>query len=84
MFTAQAALQSEHLQKVFAADEETSTAFAIPIDPRPIAETDFIVFKMVALHPDRRSYLQRAFALSHDVGELSSLAPSECIEKINT
>ena len=73
-FTAQATLQSEHLQKVFSSDEETSADFAIPIASTPTVETGFIVFKMVALHPDRRSYLQRAFALSRDVRNPSSLA----------
>ena len=66
VWSSQAVLQSEHLQTVFGGDDDQQAkeVFAIPSGPRD--SNEYIIFKVVALHPDRRSYLQRAFALSQD------------------
>jgi hypothetical protein len=63
-----ATLQTEHLQKVFGSDFQVKDVFAIPTIPEAGSRlpTQFIIFKVVSLSPDRRSYLQRAFALSQD------------------
>ena len=54
-------MRSEHLQAVLS---KKDSVYAIPIGSGPVEE--FLVFKPVSLHPHRRSYLQRAFALSTD------------------
>ena len=55
-------MQSEHLQTVFA-KEKNQAVYGLP---SPSGEMDFTIFQVVSLHPDRRSYIQRAFALSKD------------------
>lgn len=62
-----AVLQSEHLQTVFGSndDQKARDVSAIPSAARDSSQ-QYIVFKVVSLHPDRRSYLQRAFALAQD------------------
>ena len=65
--SSQAVLQSEHLQTVFGSndDQKARDVFAIPSAARDSSQ-QYIGFKVVSLHPDRRSYLQRAFALAQD------------------
>ena len=62
-------MQSEHLNTVFARKTKLSGAgvFAVPSPDGKSGSNEFIVFQVVSMHPDRRSYLQRAFSLSQDV-----------------
>ena len=49
---------------VFLKNQRTTGVYAIP---SPSAGAGmFLVFKLVSLHPERRSYFQRAFALAKD------------------
>ena len=74
MHCIEAAIQSEHLQTVFGRKGvQTAGVFAIPSPDSPVESNEFIVFQVVSMHPDRRSYLQRAFSLSRDVTVLVSL-----------
>jgi len=62
-----AVTQTEHLQAIFGDDEgddQSKDVFALPTNQ----PTEFIIFKLVSVRPERRSYLQRAFALSQDDG----------------
>lgn len=56
----------EHLQLVFKNSKKSDSATGIYALPSLEAANKFLVFKIVSLHPDRRSYLQRAFALAKD------------------
>ena len=64
-FTAKVTIQSEHLQAVFT-KEKTKAVYAMPSTGTSPDSGEFTVFQIVSLNPDRRSYLQRAFALSKD------------------
>ena len=48
---------------VFHKEQPATGAYAIP---SPSGDGMFLVFKLVSLHPERRSYFQRAFALARD------------------
>lgn len=74
----QAALQNEHLEVVFCKGEAADRSANVFAMPSPSSKSfdgpsprKFIVFKIVSLHPDRRSYLQRAYSLSSDDAGLS-------------
>lgn len=60
----------EHLQVVLQEKDGTGV-YGLPSP----CSSHIIVFKVVSLHPERRSYLQRAFALSRDDAWLSDLDP---------
>lgn len=55
----------EHVQLVFSGKGKPSATGIFGL-PSPAQPDKFIVFKVISLHPDRRSYLQRAFALAKD------------------
>lgn len=66
-------MQSQHLQIVFGKKGRANSVYAIPSfhsGKRKVSRSEFTIFQVVALHPDRRSYLQRAFALSTDDSSL--------------
>jgi hypothetical protein len=67
----QAAIQAEHLHAVFDRKDKvkqpTAGVYAIPSPDADPDSNEFIVFKIISMHPERRSYLQRAFSLSPDV-----------------
>ena len=71
--------QSDHLETVFKKAKNTSAGavYGIPSGGASGggAGTEFTVFQVVSLHPDRRSYLQRAFALSRDDSQLNRFLP---------
>lgn len=65
----QTTLHNEHLECVFANQNGVGVyalPTTIPTTQGCADEREFIVFKIISLHPDRRSYLQRAFALASD------------------
>ena len=70
--SAKVAIQSEHLQLAFRkpTSSEGHSVYALPNPSAAGSTGDFIVFKIVSLHPSRRSYLQRAFSLSQDDSRL--------------
>ena len=63
----QAAIQAEHLHAVFDRKDKvkqpTAGVYAIPSPDADPDSNEFIVFKIISMHPERRSYLQRAFIL---------------------
>lgn len=62
--------QLEHLSVVFA-DTTPEDVFALPKSSRRRGDTiEYIVFRIVALKPGNRQYLQRASGLSKDVPRL--------------
>lgn len=72
-------MHAQHLQIVFNKQNKAESVYAIPSSGLPKGKgsgREFMVFQLVALHPDRRSYLQRTFALSHD--DSLSLMNCEC------
>lgn len=63
--------QLDHLEQVLGSGkvsgQEAKSVFAIPVvSDTTSAEVEMMVFKLVTLHPERRSYLQRRFSLSQD------------------
>lgn len=65
--------QLEHLSVVFG-DTKPEDIFALPTSSRRRGDTiEYIVFRVVALKPGNRQYLQRASGLSKDVPRLFTI-----------